>query len=81
MAAAKRPPPPRIAAKCNSCRFGMLVDIAFGELRQRLVCLLLFGEGGIKQLHRLDKAEFLCPRPKRPVARDLIVLDGLGRGQ
>jgi len=26
----------------------------------------------------LAKAEFLRPRPKRPVARDLIVLDGLG---
>jgi hypothetical protein len=67
--------------KWNSRRFGMLVDTAFGELRQRLVCLFLFGEGGIKQLHRLDKAEFLRPRPKRPVAGDLIVLDGLGRGQ
>jgi hypothetical protein len=57
MAATKRPPYLRIGAKCKSCRFGMLVDTAFGELRQRLVCIFLFGEGGIKQLHRLAKAE------------------------
>ena len=38
----------RIRAKRNSRCFGMLIDIDLSELRQRLVSLLLFGEGGIK---------------------------------
>src|SRR5689334_1779678 len=57
------------------------IDRGFGELGERDVRFLLFVQRLVEQGDGLGQAEFLRPGPERAVARNLIVLDGLRRGQ
>ena len=49
-----------------------------GELGQEFVGVLLFDEGLLQELGRVLHVELLCPGQQRPVARDLVMLHGLG---
>jgi hypothetical protein len=57
----------------------VLVYLALGELRERLIGLPFLGESPLQQLRGLTQTKLRGPRLQRPVARDLVVLDRLGR--
>jgi putative tryptophan/tyrosine transport system substrate-binding protein len=64
---------------CVLCRFGMLIDAAFGDFRQSLIRLFFLGQGILQQLTGFIQSQFLRPGPQRPVARDFVMLDRLCR--
>ncbi len=56
------------------------VDRVLSELGQDHVRVLLLDQGLLKQLLGFRQAELLGPRQQGSVAGDLVVLDGLSRG-
>ncbi len=60
------------------CRLSMLIDAAFGKLRQGCICLFFLGQGSLQQLTGFIQSQFLSPGLQRPVARDFVMLDRLG---
>ena len=61
--------------------FGLDVDNGLGDSRQGLVSVLFFGERFFQELHRLVITEFFGPGGQCPVARNLVMLDRLRRGE
>src|SRR6516225_10235238 len=57
-----------------------LVDTGLRQLRQSLVCPLLFVEVLIEQSDGIAQAKLVRPGLQRPVPADLIMLDGLSGG-
>jgi hypothetical protein len=60
-------------------RLGVMVDVALGELSQRLVSLLFLGKRRLEQLYGLFEAKFRSPGLQRAVTGDLVILDCLRR--
>jgi hypothetical protein len=60
--------------------FALRVSLGFGKLRQLGVGGFFFGERRFKQRNRVGQSELVGPGDQRAVAGDLVVLDGLCRG-
>ncbi len=58
----------------------LFVEVAFGNFGELRVGAVLFLQRLAEQLRRFGIAEKVRPRDERAIAGDLVVLDGLGRG-
>src|SRR4051812_2663343 len=71
--------PAAVRARSLSGR-GRGIDRLLGEFRQQLVGVLFLDERLLEERRRVVHPELLRPSEERAVARDLVVLDGLRRG-
>lgn len=65
----------------GSLRTRILVDVAFGNLGEEPVGVLFFLEIRFEKIDGVVHPELLAPRDQRAVARDLVMLHGLGSRQ